>query len=207
MLVSIAAGDAWGRWCRRWRLARPKRRNSTRLQRGAARSTRQAWEVAMQFGVFDHMDRGPVSLDRFYDERLRLVDAYPGAAIASGATAFCCYGASTTCSFPNSNALFPEQFEETEAPGRAVAGTPDHVCAKLCRRRSTRAGCTICCAASHSATSCATRHCSQWSCSTDMCSPRSRRRGEAQCEAIRPGGPKVPVIASDAKQPRSRHAL
>ena len=30
----------------------------------------------MQFGVFDHMDRGPVSLDRFYADRLRLVEAY-----------------------------------------------------------------------------------------------------------------------------------
>jgi alkanesulfonate monooxygenase SsuD/methylene tetrahydromethanopterin reductase-like flavin-dependent oxidoreductase (luciferase family) len=29
---------------------------------------------------------------------------------------------------PKPNALFPEQFEETEAQGRAVAGTPDHVC-------------------------------------------------------------------------------
>ena len=28
---------------------------------------------------------------------------------------------------PNPNALFPEQFEEAEAQGRAVAGTPDHV--------------------------------------------------------------------------------
>src|SRR3984885_15330843 len=31
---------------------------------------------SMQFGVFDHMDRGPVSLDRFYADRLRLVEAY-----------------------------------------------------------------------------------------------------------------------------------
>jgi alkanesulfonate monooxygenase SsuD/methylene tetrahydromethanopterin reductase-like flavin-dependent oxidoreductase (luciferase family) len=30
----------------------------------------------MQFGVFDHMDRGPVSLDRFYADRLRLVETY-----------------------------------------------------------------------------------------------------------------------------------
>ncbi len=30
----------------------------------------------MQFGVFDHMDRGPVSLDQFYADRLRLVEAY-----------------------------------------------------------------------------------------------------------------------------------
>jgi alkanesulfonate monooxygenase SsuD/methylene tetrahydromethanopterin reductase-like flavin-dependent oxidoreductase (luciferase family) len=30
----------------------------------------------MQFGVFDHMDRGPVPLDRFYADRLRLVEAY-----------------------------------------------------------------------------------------------------------------------------------
>jgi alkanesulfonate monooxygenase SsuD/methylene tetrahydromethanopterin reductase-like flavin-dependent oxidoreductase (luciferase family) len=28
---------------------------------------------------------------------------------------------------PNPNALFPEQFEEAEAQGRAVAGTPEHV--------------------------------------------------------------------------------
>ena len=28
---------------------------------------------------------------------------------------------------PNPNALFPEQFEEAEAQGRAVAGTPDQV--------------------------------------------------------------------------------
>jgi hypothetical protein len=61
----------------------------------------------MQFGVFDHMDRGAVPLDRFYADRLRLVEAYPGAAIASGATAFCCYGASTTCSFPNQMRCFP----------------------------------------------------------------------------------------------------
>jgi alkanesulfonate monooxygenase SsuD/methylene tetrahydromethanopterin reductase-like flavin-dependent oxidoreductase (luciferase family) len=31
---------------------------------------------SMQFGVFDHMDRGPVPLDRFYADRLRLVEAY-----------------------------------------------------------------------------------------------------------------------------------
>ncbi len=30
----------------------------------------------MQFGVFDHMDRGSVPLDRFYTDRLRLVEAY-----------------------------------------------------------------------------------------------------------------------------------
>jgi alkanesulfonate monooxygenase SsuD/methylene tetrahydromethanopterin reductase-like flavin-dependent oxidoreductase (luciferase family) len=30
----------------------------------------------MQFGVFDHMDRGPVALDRFYADRLRLIEAY-----------------------------------------------------------------------------------------------------------------------------------
>src|SRR5579863_4507082 len=30
----------------------------------------------MQFGVFDHMDRGATPLDRFYAERLRLVEAY-----------------------------------------------------------------------------------------------------------------------------------
>ncbi|HTI81161.1 MAG TPA: LLM class flavin-dependent oxidoreductase [Acetobacteraceae bacterium] len=30
----------------------------------------------MQFGVFDHMDRGAAPLDRFYAERLRLVEAY-----------------------------------------------------------------------------------------------------------------------------------
>jgi alkanesulfonate monooxygenase SsuD/methylene tetrahydromethanopterin reductase-like flavin-dependent oxidoreductase (luciferase family) len=30
----------------------------------------------MQFGVFDHMDRGQTSLDRFYADRLRLVEAY-----------------------------------------------------------------------------------------------------------------------------------
>ena len=30
----------------------------------------------MQFGVFDHMDRGSVPLDRFYSDRLRLVEAY-----------------------------------------------------------------------------------------------------------------------------------
>ena len=30
----------------------------------------------MRFGVFDHMDRGAVSLDRFYADRLRLVEAY-----------------------------------------------------------------------------------------------------------------------------------
>ncbi|MEJ0019766.1 MAG: LLM class flavin-dependent oxidoreductase [Acetobacteraceae bacterium] len=30
----------------------------------------------MQFGVFDHMDRGDVGLDRFYADRLRLVEAY-----------------------------------------------------------------------------------------------------------------------------------
>ena len=34
----------------------------------------------MQFGVFDHMDRAAVSLDRFYADRLRLVDAYDRAA-------------------------------------------------------------------------------------------------------------------------------
>lgn len=27
----------------------------------------------MRFGVFDHVDRGAVPLDRFYAERLRLV--------------------------------------------------------------------------------------------------------------------------------------
>ena len=30
----------------------------------------------MQFGVFDHMDRSAVPLDRFYADRLRLVDEY-----------------------------------------------------------------------------------------------------------------------------------
>jgi alkanesulfonate monooxygenase SsuD/methylene tetrahydromethanopterin reductase-like flavin-dependent oxidoreductase (luciferase family) len=30
----------------------------------------------MQFGVFDHMDRGSVPLDRFYADRLRLTEAY-----------------------------------------------------------------------------------------------------------------------------------
>ncbi len=30
----------------------------------------------MKLGVFDHMDRGLVSLDRFYEERLKLVEAY-----------------------------------------------------------------------------------------------------------------------------------
>jgi alkanesulfonate monooxygenase SsuD/methylene tetrahydromethanopterin reductase-like flavin-dependent oxidoreductase (luciferase family) len=30
----------------------------------------------MQFGVFDHMDRGAGSLDRFYADRLALVEAY-----------------------------------------------------------------------------------------------------------------------------------
>jgi alkanesulfonate monooxygenase SsuD/methylene tetrahydromethanopterin reductase-like flavin-dependent oxidoreductase (luciferase family) len=30
----------------------------------------------MQFGVFDHMDRGAVPLDRFYADRLRLISAY-----------------------------------------------------------------------------------------------------------------------------------
>ena len=30
----------------------------------------------MQFGVFDHMDRGPVPLGQFYESRLRLVEAY-----------------------------------------------------------------------------------------------------------------------------------
>ena len=30
----------------------------------------------MQFGVFDHMDRAAVPLDRFYADRLRLVEAY-----------------------------------------------------------------------------------------------------------------------------------
>jgi alkanesulfonate monooxygenase SsuD/methylene tetrahydromethanopterin reductase-like flavin-dependent oxidoreductase (luciferase family) len=33
----------------------------------------------MQFGVFDHMDRGSVPLDRFYADRLRLVEAYDSA--------------------------------------------------------------------------------------------------------------------------------
>src|ERR1700733_12271598 len=43
----------------------------------AAGSTVNPKEVcSMQFGVFDHMDRGPVSLDRFYADRLRLVEAY-----------------------------------------------------------------------------------------------------------------------------------
>jgi alkanesulfonate monooxygenase SsuD/methylene tetrahydromethanopterin reductase-like flavin-dependent oxidoreductase (luciferase family) len=32
---------------------------------------------------------------------------------------------------PNPNALFPEQFEEAEAQGRAIAGTPDTVRAFL----------------------------------------------------------------------------
>ena len=30
----------------------------------------------MQFGVFDHMDRGPAAARRFYADRLRLVEAY-----------------------------------------------------------------------------------------------------------------------------------
>ena len=30
----------------------------------------------MQFGVFDHMDRGQTTLDRFYADRLRLVEEY-----------------------------------------------------------------------------------------------------------------------------------
>ena len=30
----------------------------------------------MKLGVFDHMDRGVQSLDRFYEERLKLVEAY-----------------------------------------------------------------------------------------------------------------------------------
>lgn len=30
----------------------------------------------MRFGVFDHMDRGPVPLGEFYESRLRLVEAY-----------------------------------------------------------------------------------------------------------------------------------
>src|ERR1700733_6453231 len=43
----------------------------------AAGSTVNPKEVcSMQFGVFDHMDRGPVSLDRFFADRMRLVEAY-----------------------------------------------------------------------------------------------------------------------------------
>jgi alkanesulfonate monooxygenase SsuD/methylene tetrahydromethanopterin reductase-like flavin-dependent oxidoreductase (luciferase family) len=30
----------------------------------------------MKLGVFDHMDRGLAPLDRFYEERLKLVEAY-----------------------------------------------------------------------------------------------------------------------------------
>jgi hypothetical protein len=30
----------------------------------------------MKLGVFDHMDRGLVPLDRFFEERLKLVEAY-----------------------------------------------------------------------------------------------------------------------------------
>ena len=30
----------------------------------------------MQFGVFDHMDRGAGPVDRFYADRLALVEAY-----------------------------------------------------------------------------------------------------------------------------------
>src|ERR1700759_3526122 len=30
----------------------------------------------MQLGVFDHMDRGQAPLDRFFEERLKLVEAY-----------------------------------------------------------------------------------------------------------------------------------
>ncbi len=46
-------------------------------------SMRHAWPTgrfdAMQFGVFDHMDRGPTTLDRFYADRLRLVEEYDNA--------------------------------------------------------------------------------------------------------------------------------
>ena len=57
----------------------------------------------------------------------------------NGATASCCCGASTTCSCPTRMRMFPEQFEEAEAQGRAVAGTAGPCARVRCRRRSTRA--------------------------------------------------------------------
>ena len=50
---------------------------------------------------------------------------------------------------PSPHAIFPEQFEQAEAQGRAVAGTADHVRAFV-RTPSTKAVWTTCYAASHS---------------------------------------------------------
>ncbi len=55
----------------------------------------------------------------------------PDAATAKWRASFLLLWLKHNVQLPNPNALFPEQFEEAEAQGRAVAGTPEHVRAFL----------------------------------------------------------------------------
>src|SRR5215475_9652791 len=63
------------RRCSRWHQSRGTKRGRDSTTSPAS-GTLRAREAHMQFGVFDHMDRGPVRLDRFYADRLRLIEAY-----------------------------------------------------------------------------------------------------------------------------------